>query len=298
MVPGRCTMSGGNMEPGPEPVTLTTHGPCHDNWRQMTIPAALDSLDLIRRQVAGQRVAVFLDYDGTLTPIVSRPELAVLSDAMRTTLRDLASVCPVAIVSGRDRRDVENLVQIDALVYAGSHGFDIVGPGGLDMQHREGERHQPALQDAADRLERRVGDIGGALIERKKYAVALHYRLVADEDLAAIDYAMEEVAARHPDLRRTGGKKVHELRPNIEWDKGKAVTWLLGALGLDEPDVLPFYLGDDETDEDAFRALQQRGIGILVAEQPGDSYAHYLLRDTEEARVFLRHLISAVGSAP
>ncbi len=280
------------------PVTLTTDGPRGDNWHQMTIPSALDSLDLIRRQLAGQRLAVFLDYDGTLTPIVSRPELAVLSDEMRATLRDLAAVCTVAIVSGRDRRDVEHLVQIDSLVYAGSHGFDIVGPDGLDMQHEEGARHQPPLQDAADALERRVGDIVGALIERKKYAVATHYRLVADEDLPAIEHAVAEVAARHPDLRRTGGKKVYELRPRIAWDKGRAVMWLVRALDLDAADVLPFYLGDDETDEDAFRALEQRGIGILVAEQPGDSRAHYLLRDPEEARVFLRHLIAAMEAAP
>ncbi len=286
------------MEPGLGRVTLTTHGPLPDNWHQMTIPSALDSLDLIRRQLAGQRLAVFLDYDGTLTPIVSRPDLAVLSDEMRATLHDLAAVCTVAIVSGRDRRDVENLVQIDSLIYAGSHGFDIAGPNGLDMQHEEGARHQPALQDAADRLERRVGDIEGALIERKKYAVAMHYRLVADEDLPAIDYAVEEVAARHPDLRRTGGKKVYELRPRIAWDKGMAVMWLLRALDLESPDVLPFYLGDDETDEDAFRALEKRGIGVLVAEQPGDSHAHYLVRDPEEARVFLRHLITTVEAAP
>lgn len=264
----------------------------------MTIPAALDSLDIIRRQVAGQRPAVFLDYDGTLTPIVARPELAVLSDEMRATLRDLAAVCTVAIVSGRDRQDVENLVQIDSLVYAGSHGFDIAGPDGLDMQHEEGVKRQPALQAAADELERRVGGIDGVLIERKKYAVATHYRLVADEDLTAIEPAVAAVAARYPDLRRTGGKKVYELRPRIAWDKGKAVTWLLRALNLDAPDVLSFYLGDDETDEDAFRALEQRGIGILVAEQPGVSRAHYLLRDPDEARVFLRHLIAAVEAAP
>jgi trehalose-phosphatase len=286
------------METRLERATLTSDGPCPENWRQMTIPSALDSLDLIRHQLAGHRLAVFLDYDGTLTPIVSRPDLAVLSDEMRATLHDLAAACTVAIVSGRDRRDVESLVQIGSLVYAGSHGFDIAGPSGLDMQHEEGARHQPALQDAADRLERRVGDIEGALIERKKYAVAMHYRLVADEDLPAIDYAVEEVAARHPDLRRTGGKKVYELRPRIAWDKGRAVMWLLRALDLESPDVLPFYLGDDETDEDAFRALEKRGIGVLVAEQPGDSRAHYLLRDPEEARVFLRHLIAAVEAAP
>ncbi len=260
----------------------------------MTLPWALDSLHIVGRQIEGMRPAVFLDYDGTLTPIVSRPELAVLSDDMRATLRDLAGVCTVAIVSGRDRRDVENLVQIDSLVYAGSHGFDIVGPGGLDMQHQEGARHQPALQAAAEELELRVGDIEGALIERKKYAVAAHYRLVADEDLPAIEHAVAEVAVRHPDLRRTGGKKVYELRPRIAWDKGKAVMWLLGALHLDAPDVLPFYLGDDETDEDAFRALEKRGIGVLVSEAPGETHAHYLLRDPDEAQVFLRHLIEAV----
>jgi len=264
----------------------------------MTIPAALDSLDRIRRQLSGRRPAVFLDYDGTLTPIVARPELAVLSDEMRTTLHDLAARCPVAIVSGRDRQDVENMVQIDSLVYAGSHGFDIVGPDGLKMRHEEGASYGPSLQAAAEELERRVGDILGVLIERKRYAVALHYRLVAEEDLLAIGLAMAEVAASYPDLRRTGGKKVYELRPGIAWDKGKAVTWLLQALQLDAPEVLPFYLGDDETDEDAFRVLEGRGIGILVAERPDETRAHYLLRDPEEARVFLQHLIAAVKAAP
>jgi alpha,alpha-trehalase len=259
-----------------------------------TLPSGLDSMEQIAGRLAGKRAAVFLDYDGTLTPIVSRPELAVLSEEMRATLERLTAACTVAIVSGRDRLDVEGLVKVAGLVYAGSHGFDIVGPGGLDMQHEEGARYRPILEQAADEIEQRVGGIEGVLIERKKYAVAIHYRLVADEHLPQIDAAVDEVSAAHPELRRTGGKKVYELRPKLEWHKGKAVLWLLEALDLDHPDVVPFYLGDDETDEDAFRALADRGVGVMVAEDPGATSAHYLLRDPGEARAFLDRLIDTV----
>jgi len=258
------------------------------------LPSALDRSEELSGRLAGKRPAVFLDYDGTLTPIVSRPELAVLSDEMRSSLERLADACTVAIVSGRDRADVEGLVQVGGLVYAGSHGFDIAGPGGLSLQHQEGSKYGAVLARAADEIEERVGLIDGILVERKKYALAVHYRLVADERVSEIDAAVEEVAAGHSELRRTGGKKVFELRPRLDWDKGKAVLWLLEALDLDHPDVVPFYLGDDETDEDAFRALAERGVGVLVAEQPGETSAHYLLRDPGEARVFLERLTSIV----
>ena len=89
---------------------------------------------------------------------------------------------------------------------------------------------------------------------------------------------------------------MYELRPKLEWHKGKAVLWLLQALDLDRPDVVPFYLGDDETDEDAFRTLVDRGIGVMVAEDPGVTSAHYLLRDPDEAQIFLDRLIDTVES--
>ena len=83
---------------------------------------ALEHLEEIVGRLRGQRPAVFLDYDGTLTPIVARPELAVLSAEVRSAVRALAGCCFVAVVSGRDRRDVERLVDLDGIVYAGSHG--------------------------------------------------------------------------------------------------------------------------------------------------------------------------------
>jgi len=260
------------------------------------IPDALEHFAEIAQRLADKQPAVFLDYDGTLTPIVARPDLAVLSEAMREAVRALAASCTVAIVSGRDRADVERLVGIPELIYAGSHGFDIAGPGGLRKQHKHAAAFQAALDRAEASLREALADIDGALLERKRFALAAHYRLVAPEQVAAVDAAVEAVhRASVAQLRRTGGKKVFELRPNLPWDKGRAVEWLLRTLGLDRHDVLPLYLGDDETDEDAFAALRARGgIGVLVSEEPAPhSAAHYRLRDPDAVGAFLRALVEA-----
>lgn len=262
-----------------------------------SLPSALDRFDEIAAALRGRRPAVFLDYDGTLTPIVDRPELAVLSPEPRQVIERLAQLCRVAIVSGRDRQDVEALVKVDGLVYAGSHGFDIAGPDGLSLQHEEAARHLASLRQADEALRWHVGGIDGVVIEAKKYAIAVHYRSVAHRDVAAVRQAVEDVAARHHDLRMTGGKKVFELRPRLDWDKGKAVLWLREVLGLSGPEVLSFYLGDDETDEDAFAALRDLGVGILVAEVPRPTQARYRLRDPGEVEGFLRSLIGTMEAA-
>jgi alpha,alpha-trehalase len=234
---------------------------------------------------------VFLDYDGTLTPIVDRPELAVLQPRMRGTLDTLAARCNVAIVSGRDRAEVQALVRLESVSYAGSHGFDIVGPRGLHLVHDAGVQAASALDRTTEELKRLLKDIDGCLVERKQFAVAVHYRLVGSEDREVVFGTFERVASEHSELVTTSGKMVLELRPNVEWDKGAAVLWLLEALGLDTADALPIFLGDDVTDEDAFRVVRDRGIGILVSKETKPSLATYLLRDPDEARQFLERVI-------
>lgn len=228
------------------------------------LPSALERRDGLARRLAGRQPAVFLDYDGTLTPIVERPELAVLSEAMRAVVRALASRCPVAIVSGRDRADVERLVGIDDLIFAGSHGFDIRVPGGRRIQREEGAEFAALLDSVKARLHRDVEPIAGSLIEPKKSSVAVHYRQVAEADRPAIKAVVDAILADHDTLRVTPGKMVYEIQPKLDWNKGKAVLWLLEALDLTAPEVLPLYFGDDITDEDAFAALSGRGIGIYV----------------------------------
>ncbi|RMD61750.1 MAG: trehalose-phosphatase, partial [Alphaproteobacteria bacterium] len=253
-------------------------------------------MDDIAHRLKGRRLAVFLDYDGTLAPIAPRPEQAHLPEATRTALRALAERCPVIIISGRDRSDVARLVGLDNLIYAGSHGFDIAGSAERPLRHRRAPCYAADLRAAAREVRDAVAGIDGVLIEPKTAAVAVHYRLAPPRAAARVRTAVAEVAARHPRLRVTGGKKVWELRPAVEWDKGKALLWVLEALGLDRPDVVPIYIGDDETDEDAFAALHGRGLSFVVAPRPLATGADYRLRDPDEVRWFLEALCALIDT--
>lgn len=250
------------------------------------IPSALEHV----QEIAGGsgRAAVFLDYDGTLTPIVSQPEDAWLSDSMRQALRELAAREPVvAILSGRDLDDVRWHVNIDAIVYAGSHGFDIAGPRGFRRQMAT--EFLPTLDLAEKKLHEALDGISGARVERKRFSIAAHYRNVNENDVPKVEQAVGEVATRHRKLRRINGKKVYDLLPDVAWDKGKAVLWLLETLGLESRSggIRPIYIGDDRTDEDAFRALKERGVGILVNDESLPTAARYSLKDASEVERFL-----------
>jgi trehalose-phosphatase len=261
-----------------------------DQGSHETPASALQQAAAIAARLDGKELALFLDYDGTLTPIVRRAEDAVLSESMRSLLAALAERCTVAIVSGRDRRDAESMVQLDNLVYAGSHGFDIRGPDGLEMQHQDASHLLPELDAAEQELRSQVGPIKGARVERKKFAIAVHYRDVRDQEIGKIQKAVDAVLAEHEGLRKRGGKKIFEVQPDVPWDKGHAVSWLTEALQLDPSEVLVLYLGDDVTDEDAFRVLanQENGIGIRVGDGDADTRAMYGLDDCGEVEDFLR----------
>jgi trehalose 6-phosphate phosphatase len=257
------------------------------------LPHALAHGDELTRLLDVRSPAVFLDYDGTLTPIVDRPEDAVISHGMRRTVRQLAGRCPVCVVSGRDRRVVHELIGLDDLIVAGSHGFDIWSPEGT-IGREEGAEFETLLDEVRARLHEELVPIEGALVEPKRSSVAAHYRLVSDEERPRVKEVVDTILAEYPDeLKVTPGKMVYEIQPKIEWDKGRAILYLLETLELDRDDVVPLYLGDDVTDEDAFEILAGRGVGIFVG-SPDDpevaersTAADYILLSTEEVRQFL-----------
>jgi trehalose 6-phosphate phosphatase len=258
------------------------------------LPHALADQQALAERLAGRRPAVFLDYDGTLTPIVDRPEDAVIADGTRDAVRGLATRCTVCVVSGRDRPVVQELMGVDDLVVAGSHGFDIWSPEGGAIEHQAAAGSEELLERVTARLRDELDPIDGALVEPKKASVAAHYRLVREEGRPPVEAVVARVLADHPEEPKvTPGKMVSELQPKLDWAKGKAVLYLLEALGLERDDVVPFYVGDDITDEHAFEALAGRGIGVFVgrADDPEvggrTTAADFVLDSTEEVERFL-----------
>ncbi|MEJ8755408.1 trehalose-phosphatase [Pontibacter sp. H259] len=273
---------------------MTTHALRQSIFRD---PEELPSvLDHIRELLQTKKPAVFLDYDGCLTPIVKQPELAILSPEMRAVLQRLATVCTVAIVSGRDRKNVQQLVQLDNLYFAGSHGFDISGPDGLQTEPGGAAEALPTLDEAEKLLHEQLSHIPGTLVERKKYAIAVHFRNVEAEAVPDVERVVKAILAQHPQLKIGLGKMIFELKPNLNWHKGKAVLWLLETLELNTPDILPIYIGDDITDEDAFVSLQGKGVAILVGKHDSKTAANYSLKDVDEVLLFLTLLADKMSS--
>ncbi|XP_052190249.1 probable trehalose-phosphate phosphatase D isoform X2 [Diospyros lotus] len=265
-------------------------------------PSALGQFEQIINAFEGKQIVMFLDYDGTLSPIVEDPDRAFMTNEMRQAVRDVAKYFPTAIVSGRCRAKVYNFVRLSQLYYAGSHGMDIKGPGkgGKSRKGNEGLLCQPArdfypmIDKAYKALTEKTKSISGAKVENNKYCVSVHYRCVNEKSWSALAEQVRSVLNEYPNLRLTQGRKVLEVRPTIKWDKGKALEFLLEALGYANSDkVLPIYIGDDQTDEDAFKVLRDRGqgIGILVTKDPKETNASYFLQEPSEVMCFLRRLV-------
>ncbi|MBD3335002.1 MAG: trehalose-phosphatase [Candidatus Eisenbacteria bacterium] len=254
--------------------------------------AALKAIESAR----GERsLALFFDYDGTLTPIVAHPDQALLQPEMRRLLDKLSRLCPAAIVSGRDRADVRSKVELDRLYYAGSHGLDISGPDGMHVEQPGARAALADLDVAESRLRTSLGRIEGAWVERKRFALAVHYRAVEDAEIPRVEAAVDETLEQARHLRKQGGKKIFELRPDIDWDKGHAVEYLLETLNLNTESTMPIYIGDDVTDEDGFRAVSDTGLGIRVGDV-AETAAHLNLGSVDHVRELLSELVSRLQS--
>ena len=257
------------------------------------LPSALKSFKNIESQFKDKEVVIFFDYDGTVTPIVSHPKDANLSEEMKNTLIKLSNQCTMAVISGRGLNDIKSRVGIKGIYYSGSHGYEIEGPS-IKMEY------QPALEfmeifDALEiELTKLLVEVEGALVERKKFSIALHYRNVSKSEVCFVEKAADEAIKKYPKLRKSYGKKVYELQPDLEWNKGKALEWLMQKLHIQKIGSKVFYIGDDITDENAFSEIKTYGIGILVGTEARNTGAQYKLRDTDQTLHFLEILSSSL----
>lgn len=267
------------------------------------LPDATAVIDvLVQNPVA--RPAVFFDFDGTLSDIVDDPGSARLVPGAAKGLRALSSRCPVAVLSGRDLADVRERVGLPGIWYAGSHGFELTDPDGGHHQNGAATAAVPMLAEAAASLTAQLGSIPGIMVEHKQFGVSVHYRNAARTRVGEAIAAVHECAQHHR-LRVTTGREVVELRPDVDWDKGATLRWVIDQLGhgTESGPMLPVYLGDDITDEDGFDAvagLEPAGIGIIVRHtEDGDrpTAARYALDSPERVGGFIAELARRIGTA-
>ena len=244
---------------------------------------------------SASHILLLLDYDGTLTPIVGRPELANLPAGMRRLLQALARQqrLTLAIISGRALVDIKEKVGIRGIIYAGNHGLEIEGPG-ISFVSPLAEEFKPLLRRMHHELSQALGTIKGVLVEDKGLTLSVHYRQVADDKSTEVKDVFERVtggAATLGKIRITSGKKVYEIRPAVAWDKGKVVKIVMEKCGGGgrKSGLLPIYIGDDLTDEDAFRAIENYvgGISVFVGDGDSPTSARYFLQSPDEVAKFL-----------
>jgi trehalose-phosphatase len=163
----------------------------------------------------------------------------------------------------------------------------------MNFEHTEAQEIVSQLDHIEDELSKEFQELGGVEIERKYFAIAIHYRNAPPGVQRQIRKSLNRALAKYPDLKTGKGKKLLEVKPAIDWHKGRAVEWIMQQLRLPFPGkYLPVYFGDDLTDEDAFRFLADDGIGILIGGHGQPTAADLYLSDTGQVDKMLQILIS------
>jgi trehalose 6-phosphate phosphatase len=243
-------------------------------------------------------ILLLADFDGTLTPIVERPELANLSTDMRALLQQLSRQHSIklGIISGRALADLKEKVGIDGITYAGNHGLEIEGPG-IIFVNPVADQLRPILRIMHYVLTQTLSSIKGVFVENKGLSLSVHYRLAEEHRGAEVEAKLKKAIGGVEAAGKAmvvNGKKVFDVRPVITWNKGKAIKLLMKKYGKGgrRSGLLPIYLGDDVTDEDGFKVIENYGMGlsIYVGDSDHQTAARYFLKSPQEVFLFLSKL--------
>lgn len=250
-----------------------------------------DDYNKIKRALKNKNLFIFLDYDGTLTPIVKKPEDAVIGVETARLIEGLKKKYKgrLAIISGRQLKHIKKLVGVNGVIYAGNHGLEI-DDGKRKFKAGIAVDYKTALEEIKKDLTKELNCFKGAFVEDKGLTVSVHYRLVK-KGLPSFKKIIDRILKPYitvKNIKVNHGKKVVEIKPPVNWDKGRAVLWILK--GKSAKNIMPIYMGDDATDEDAFMALKGRGLTARVGKLK-KSEAEYYLKNTGEVIDFLNKIL-------
>ncbi|MBX0287181.1 trehalose-phosphatase [Haloarcula salinisoli] len=231
--------------------------------QQQTPVANVYSIDRQLGEAEGLLVA--LDFDGTLAPIEDDPDAPEITPANRRAVEQLQDHpdTMVAVVSGRQLADLRPRVGIEGIRYVGNHGLEYTVDGEREV-HPEAEARMADLQRVREEIETRLADMAGVHVEDKAVTLTVHYRRAKDASAEAVTAIVNEVVDPVEGLKTGSGKMIVEVKPTVDWHKGAIVEWLADEV----PDTWrTVYVGDDTTDEDAFKVLGEGDFGVLVGER-------------------------------
>lgn len=255
----------------------------------------LDNWSTMETELKGKDIYLFFDYDGTLSPIAEKPELALLPQDIKSKLVTISHNprCQLAIISGRQLEDLKQKVDIEGIMYSGNHGLEIDTPA-IEYEKPVSDQYIQTLNDLRQDLIIKLAKFDGVFVEDKHLTISVHYRLLEPNLIHSFQHVFKEVVSYYlndESFQVIGGKMVYEIRPRIAWNKGNAVSMLLKELNCSEgKNCVAFYFGDDVTDEDAFKVLEDSGVTVLIG-QPKPSKAQFYLKDVNEMSIFLQKLI-------
>jgi trehalose-phosphatase len=260
--------------------------------------AALPVSSGLAARLSGSPLAVFLDIDGTLAPIASRPDAARVPPETLVIVAELTHLpdVHVAVVTGRSVDAARRLVPLDHVGVIGNHGFEILGDDGAMIITPGADRFRDVLDSAGVRLAEAERRYPGVVVEDKTWTMSLHYRLASRDAVPELTRLVTAIAA-DLGLVLTSGKEVLELRPPIRVDKGTAVVELAKRLDALDPEAAAIYIGDDRTDEDAFHALRdaaRHGVTLRVGHpDPGEqTNAEFFVDNPAQVSEFLHALVA------